>query len=245
MPAQVAKRAIRTETSPRAAGRQSDQAFALIHRAIVHCELKPGETITEANLAERFGLKRAAARAAVDRLSVMGLLSPVRRRGYRVKPITLRDANNLYQLREIIESAAVRLAVGRVDEVNLRRLARVCTAGYAPGDRDSIARFLQANTEFHLVIASAAGNERLVNVLDHLLSEMERLFHFGLPLRDRTVELRERHRAMIDALAAGDADAAERINREGLASSKAMVLDALMSTDALLDVGIGGEAMSG
>ncbi|MEJ8570493.1 GntR family transcriptional regulator [Microbaculum marinum] len=231
------------ETAPNAPGRQSDQAFSQIHHAIVRCELAPGETITEASLAERFGLKRAAARAAVDRLSVMGLLAPVRRRGYLVKPITLRDVNDLYQLREVIESAAVRLAAGHVNEDHLRRLARVCTAGYEPGDPESIARFLQANTEFHLVIASAAGNERMVNVLAQILNEMERLFHFGLPRRDRTAELRERHQAMIDALAAGDADTAERINREGLARSKAMVVDALMSTDAMLDVSIGGEAV--
>ena len=54
-----------------------------------------------------------------------------------------------------------------------------------------------------------------------------------------------RHQALIDALAAGDADTAEKVNREGLASSKAMVLDALMSSDALLDVSIGGELAKG
>jgi DNA-binding GntR family transcriptional regulator len=217
---------------------QSDQAFETLYRKVVRCELVPGITVSEAELAERFDLKRAAARAAVDRLSVMGLLRPVRRRGYVVKPITLRDVNDLFELRTIIEVAASRLGVGRVDEFSLRRLDRVCSAGYRPGDRESEAKFLQANSEFHLTVAMATGNDRLVATLAQILREMERLFHFGLALRNRSDEMQQEHQALIDALASGDADEVERVVREELASSKSMVLDALMSSEALLDVSI-------
>lgn len=222
----------------RPAKRQSDQAFEALYRALVQCEFMPGTTVSEAELAGRFDLKRAAARSAVDRLSVMGLLRPVRRRGYVVKPITLRDVNDLFELRTIIEVAAGRLAAGRVDDFSLRRLDRVCTAGYRPGDRESEAKFLQANSEFHLTVAMATGNDRLVATLAQILREMERLFHFGLSLRNRSDEMLQEHQALIDALARGDADEVERVTREELASSKSMVLDALMSSDALLDVSI-------
>jgi DNA-binding GntR family transcriptional regulator len=220
------------------AKRQSDQAFELLYRALVRCELLPGTTVSEADLAKRFELNRAAARSAVDRLSVMGLLRPIRRRGYVVKPITLRDVSDLFELRTIIEVAVGRLAAGRVDEFSLRRLDRVCSAGYRPGDRESEAKFLQANSEFHQTIAMATGNHRLVATLAQILREMERLFHFGLALRNRSDEMRQEHQALIDALARGDADEVERFTRSELASSKAMVFDALMSSDALLDVSI-------
>jgi DNA-binding GntR family transcriptional regulator len=141
-------------------------------------------------------------------------------------------------LRTIIEVAASRLGVGRVDEFSLRRLDRVCSAGYRPGDRESEAKFLQANSEFHLTVAMATGNDRLVATLAQILREMERLFHFGLALRNRSDEMQQEHQALIDALASGDADEVERVVREELASSKSMVLDALMSSEALLDVSI-------
>jgi len=217
---------------------QSDQAFETLYRKVVRCEIAPGITVSEAELAKRFDLNRAAARSAVDRLSVMGFLRPVRRRGYVVKPITLRDVNDLFELRTVIEVAANRLAAGRVDEFSLRRLDRVCTAGYRSGDRESEAKFLQANSEFHLTVAMATGNERLVGTLAQILKEMERLFHFGLSLRNRSDEMQQEHKALIDALASGDADGVERVTREELASSKSMVLDALMSSEALLDVSI-------
>lgn len=222
----------------RTSHRQSDNAFDVIARAIVRCDLMPGQTVSESDLTARFGLKTAATRAAVNRLSVTGLLRPIHRRGYVVKSITLRDVNNLFQLRSIIEVAAVRLAAERVDAPTLRRLALVCSKRYQPGDRRSEEGFLQANTEFHLVVASATGNERLVSTLAQTLSEMERLFHFGLALRNRTAEMREEHQALIEALARGNADEAERVTRDELASSQAMVTAALMSSESLLDVSI-------
>ena len=226
------------EPAERSAKRQSDRALETLYRAVVRCELLPGATVSEAELAERFDLRRAAARAAVDRLSVMGLLRPVRRRGYVVKPITLRDLNDLFGLRAIIEVAVNRIAAGRVDEFALRRLDQVSTAGYRPGDRASEARFLQANTEFHLTVAMVTGNDRLVGLLAQILKEMERLFHFGLSLRNRSDDLLQKHQVLIDALTRGDADEVERVTREELTASKNMVLDALMSSDALLDVSI-------
>jgi DNA-binding GntR family transcriptional regulator len=220
--------------------RQSDDACEAITRAILRCDLAPGVRVSEAELAARFNLKTAATRAAVDRLSVAGLLRPMHRRGYLVKPITLRDVNDLFQLRTIIEVAAVRLAAGKVDAASLRRLDRVRNKGYRPGDRDSEAEFIEANTEFHITVARATGNERLIATLAQTLSEMERLFHFGLAMRNRTAEMREEHEALIAALARGDADEAERMTREELQSSQAMVTGALMSSVSLLDVSLSG-----
>jgi DNA-binding GntR family transcriptional regulator len=220
--------------------RQSDEAYAAISRAIVRCDLAPGVIVSEAELATRFNLKTAATRAAVDRLSVVGLLRPIHRRGYVVKPITLRDVNDLFELRTIIEVGVVRLAAGKVDAAGLRRMEHVRAQKYQPGDRDSEARFLQANTELHLVVARATGNDRLVLALAQTLSEMERLFHFGLAMRNRTAEMRAEHQALIEALARGDADEAERVTRKELESSKAMVIGGFMASESLLDVSISG-----
>lgn len=218
--------------------RQSDRALDAIRQAILRCELTPGALVSEADLASRFGLRHAATRVALERLSTMGLLRPLPRRGYLVKPITLRDVNDLFQLRVIVETAAVRLAAGRVDADGLRRLDRIRTAGYRPGDRASEAAFVHANSEFHVMVAAASGNDRLVAMQAQLLAEMEQLFHFGLARRDRSLEMQREHQALIDALARGDADAAERVTCEELASSKAMVLDALIGCESLLDVSI-------
>lgn len=229
----------RSQNEPATGLRQSDKAFDAIHKAIVRCEIMPGSIVTEVDLASQFGVGRAAARAAVDRLSLIGLLQPIRRQGYRVKPITLRDLNDLFQLREIVEVACVRLAAGKVDSADLHRLDRLCHTDYRPGDKESEAVFLQRNSDFHLSIAAASGNDRLIAVLNQTLVELQRMFHFGLSLRDRGGEMHSEHQALIIALAEGDAATAERVTIDQVRSSRAMVLDALLSSASLLDVKIG------
>jgi DNA-binding GntR family transcriptional regulator len=59
-------------------------------------------------------------------------------------------------------------------------------------------------------------------------------------MRNRTAEMREEHQALIEALGRGDADEAERVTREELESSKAMVIGGFLSSESLLDVSISG-----
>lgn len=219
--------------------RQSDFAFEAIYQAIVRCEIMPGAVISEIELSNKFGVGRAAARAAVDRLTLVGLLHPIRRQGYRVKPITLRDLNDLFQLREIVEVACVRMVAGSVDAEDLARLDRLCRADYVPGNRESEAIFLRRNSEFHLSVAAATRNDRVVGVLRTTLTELERMFHFGLSMRDRGNEMYAEHQALIEALASGDVTAAEKVTIEQIRTSRAMVLDAFLSSASLLDIGIG------
>jgi len=73
-----------------------------------------------------------------------------------------------------------------------------------------------------------------------MFAELQRMFHFSLSLPDRASEMRSEHQALIDALAEGDAAAAERATIDQLRASRAMVLDALLSSELLLDVKIGG-----
>lgn len=230
-----------TKTSSAAASgalRQSDVAYDAVYEAIVRCHIAPGTLVSEAALSERFECRKAAMRSALDRLTAVGLIDPERRKGYRVKPITLRDVNNLFQVRELIELPIVEMAAARVDSVALRDLDGLRAANYVPGDRESEARFLHENTRFHLLIAEAADNERLTAMLASLYGEMERLFHFGLALRNRSQEMTREHTALINALSDGDGREAARIMAEEHASSKAMVLDAIMRSDTLLDVAL-------
>jgi DNA-binding GntR family transcriptional regulator len=216
----------------------SDQAFRQIKRDIIRCALAPGIEVTEAQLAERYRLGRAPVRVALLRLGHEGLVRPVPRRGYVVAPITLRDVQDIFQLRLLLEPAAARLAAGRVDGERLRRLDTLCRAGYTPGDRASASAFLRANKEFHVTIARASGNERLAETLARLLEEMERLFHLGLAVRNRTTEMQHEHATLVNALVAGDGTTAARLAVEQIESAQKMVWDAVMSSSSLLTTSI-------
>ncbi len=216
-----------------------DLAYDQIKQEIIHCLLKPGSEVTESQLSERLKLGKAPIRAALTRLSQQGLVRPVHRRGYVIAPITIRDVNNIFQLRLFLEPPAARLAAQNgVDAERLRRLDEICRTEYNVDDKQGTAVFLRANYEFHVTIARASGNERLARMIGQLLEDMERLFHFGLSLRDRTPQMQHEHRLLVDALARQDGEVAEGVAAEQIRAAREMVSQALLSSSELLDINL-------
>jgi DNA-binding GntR family transcriptional regulator len=121
-------------------------------------------------------------------------------------------------------------------------LDEICRAGYQSDEPKSIARFLEANKEFHVAIAQAAGNTRLVNSIDQLLDEMTRLLHLGLGSRNRSQEMQHEHRILLRALVRGDGATAEQICREQIEAARDMVLKAIMNSSALMNFAITADA---
>src|SRR6185503_17212063 len=81
------------------------EAHLRLRRAIVRLELPPSTPVSEASLTERFGLSRAAVRAALARLRAEGLVLAEPRRGHVIAPLTLRDVREVYDLRLLVEPA--------------------------------------------------------------------------------------------------------------------------------------------
>lgn len=220
-------------------GKLSDQAFEMIKRLIIRCELRPGNEVTEAQLSAMTGLGKAPVRAALARLSQRGLVFSVQRRGYRIAPITVRDITNIYQLRLIIEPKIARLAAERIipDDV-VGRLRDLAVAGYQREDSDSTSEFLDKNRRFHLSIAQLTGNERLIKLMEQLFEEMDRLFYVGLSIRNRSSEMRREHETLIDAIIAGDAERAEKTAAAEITASQKMVIEAVLQESEFFDTNI-------
>ncbi len=214
------------------------EAYQILRRQIIYCALPPAARVTEADLVKQLGLGKTPIREALGRLVQDGLVRVIPRQGYAISPITLRDVHDLFDLRLIAEPAAVQRAVGNIDMADLRRLDALCRAGYTLGDHDSATAFLRANTEFHVSIARASGNARLAQLLAQLLDESERLFHLGLMLRNRSDEMAHEHHDLVEALVAGDAEAARCIAGSQIIASQRMVVDALLTSAALMEASV-------
>lgn len=212
--------------------------YATLRLAIVRCELEPGRRVTEGELAERLGVGKATARVVLGRLTNERLVQVLPREGYRIAPITLKQVQDLFGTRLIVEPGVARLAAGRLTLAQLQRLTEICSARYTPGDQASVERFLRANTEFHVTIARATDNERLVELVVNLLDELERLLHFSYLLGDRNLETAAEHQAIVDALAAGDADRADQAVRDFLIADRRLLLDVLIDSPGLQQVNL-------
>jgi DNA-binding GntR family transcriptional regulator len=219
----------------------TDRAYERIKHDVITCVLAPGAEISEPQLCLHYRLGKAPVRMALIRLAHDGLVRAIPRRGYRITPVTLKDIQDIFELRLMLEPAAAHMAAGRINAQRLRVLDDACRDGYQPNDIKSITRFLDANKAFHVAIAHATGNNRLAAMIAQLLDQMTRLLHLGLGLRNRAHEMQQEHRALIKALARGDRETAERIAREQIEAARSMVLSAIMTSSTVMNLAITGE----
>jgi DNA-binding GntR family transcriptional regulator len=206
----------------------TDQAYELLKNDILTCRIMPGEQIAQAQLVERFGIGLSPVREALQRLAQEGYVQSIPRFGYLISPVTIADVQELFELRQILECAAVRLAVERGTEEDIRKLNNKADFTYVYHNHESYSDFLQRNNEFHRNIATLSGNQRLVDVISRVLGELLRLFHLGLDLRDSAEEMREEHVELVTALLERDGDLAEEIVQKQIIRSQERIIEALV-----------------
>jgi DNA-binding GntR family transcriptional regulator len=206
----------------------TDQAYELLKNDILTCRIMPGEQIAQAQLVERFGIGLSPVREALQRLAQEGYVQSIPRFGYLISPVTIADVQELFELRQILECAAVRLAVERGTEEDIRKLNNKADFTYVYHNHESYSDFLQRNNEFHRNIATLSGNQRLVDVISKVLGELLRLFHLGLDLRDSAEEMREEHVELVTALLERDANLAEEIVQKQIVRSQERIIEALV-----------------
>ncbi|RBM12666.1 GntR family transcriptional regulator [Streptomyces sp. PT12] len=207
----------------------TDSAHQHLKHLILTSELAPGEELREVALSESTGFGRSPVREALRRLVQEGFVEVRPRRGYRVATVTLASVRDLFEMRLLLEPAAVELAARRAPREELEALHALAHRTYVPGDTASYETFLQDNREFHVRIARASGNERLARSLQILLEEMQRLFFIGLGDRDSASEMMHEHHDLHDALLARDGDRARAIVIAQIETTRGRVLEGLIT----------------
>jgi len=215
-------------------GQQRDIAFEMLRADIVACRLAPGTSVSESELTARYAIGKAAIRAALVRLAERGWVRALSRRGYVIRPMTLRDIGEIFELRRIIEPAAARLAAGRADINRLHEIDVVCSAGYVAGNAASEATFLQAHRQLHLAIMLASGNHRLAEEFRPVWDASERVIHHTGLLRTQAARLRHGHATLIARLATGDGDAAAAAVDEEIEHTHRLIVDTALKSPSML-----------
>jgi DNA-binding GntR family transcriptional regulator len=230
------------DTSTATGGRQRElvssaqDAYEILRRAFVLCEIAPGSWVTEVSLAEKYSLGRAAVRAALARLSHQEWIEASARKGYLVRPLTLKDIRDLFGVRTLLEPAAAEMAAKYATETELAEIARLARAAkYKEFDYESIRQFLDTNTRFHIVVATASRNRKLVRMLAEVLDESDRMFHFSLMMKNYSLEMFHKHTALVDALCSRDSTAARAAELEQLKNAEQMVVDAFLVENPIFD----------
>jgi DNA-binding GntR family transcriptional regulator len=195
---------------------------------ILRCELRPGQAVYEGRLAERYGVSKTPIREALNALRHEGYVQVVPRRGYLIAPVSVQDVQHMFHVRLLLEPSAAELAAQRVTGEELAELRRLAQRRPGQGRTERMA----ANRAFHLAVAAASRNPRLVAFIGKLLEEVERVYHLGLDLKEADADQSDHHQALVDALMKGDHHLARDIMAEAVQTSRKRVLEALVTTEA-------------
>lgn len=206
-----------------------EKTYRKIRADILSCVFAPGESCTESQLADYYGVSKAPVRWALAALSREGLVTARPRQGHTVAPVTIESVNDLFGVRLVLEPAAARLAAGRADIELLKSLHARIAKGFVFGDRRSERRWVDVNNRFHIEITRAAGNERLTRIATAVLEESQRAMHILITVFDKVGAMAREHIDLIAALSRGDGGTAERVAREHLEHSRSIIMGGLLN----------------
>ncbi len=198
------------------------QVVRALRDAIVRIELPPGATISEADIARRFGVSRQPVREAFIKLQDAGLLAIRPQRGTLVQRISVEEVMNARFVREAVEAAVAREAAETRPRGLVARLADLLEEQAAAATRNDSLNFLRLDESFHRALAAGIGRDFAWAVLEGIKAQMDRVRYLSFEGVTPMPEIVRQHREILTGIAAGDparAEAAMRAHlREILAS---------------------------
>jgi GntR family transcriptional regulator, rspAB operon transcriptional repressor len=194
------------------ATRSPESAAARVERElrarIIDLTIKPGERLSEAEIAERFQVSRQPVREAFIALMRAGLVDVQPQRGTVVVKLSVRRMLDARFIREAIEVAIVKRACEHFDAHHLDRMRALIDEQRRAIGRNDNESFLHLDNMFHIALAEGAGCAAAWAAVEMQKAHMDRVCALTLHGPGRSAVVVEQHVAIVDAVAAADAEAA-------------------------------------
>ncbi len=204
---------------------RADEVYQQLKRDVAEFHLVPGDRFTENELSERLGVSRTPVRQALFRLQQEGYVEVLFRSGWRVLPFDFERFEQLYDLRMVLETAAVqRLCTDgeRVDQQLLDQLAAIWLVPAAERSKD-MAQVAQWDEAFHCSLVAAAGNAEMARVHREVTDRIRIIRRLDFTKQARVDATYEEHSKILKAVQRKRGDQAAMLLRAHIETSQAEV----------------------
>ena len=202
------------------------QAYEQIKQDIIMCVLMPGSPLSESQFVERFKVSKTPIREALTSLVQDGLVEYTPNRGFMVTTISIADINEIFEARIFLEKELFRMAVKKISDAEIDQLERQSQAQGDPGNPDYAETFLESNLRFHMALAAAGRNSRLLWYYEMLMNEAQRLFYMDITLHQNDFQWGHGHEGIIQALRNRDEETGLKVITDTLDKARKRVLGA-------------------
>jgi DNA-binding GntR family transcriptional regulator len=204
----------------------------LVYNAIVDaiCEgtLRPGERLTQDDIAERMDVSRLPVGQALHWLEADGFVCPAGRRGLKVAPLEPALVRELYEFRCGIDMIAAGMAALRGTNEQRERGRRILEDGHSARRAGDVAMLIGADIDFHQLVYEMAGNSVLMDAMAPRWNHIRRVMIAIIDDTDSQTLIWEEHTAIFTAILAGDAVRAERLARAHVERAAGTLVEGLV-----------------
>ncbi len=224
MPESEPSQAVASPASGTTAVSLSEQAYQRVRQMIITLELAPGDVLRESDLQSRLKIGRTPIREALQRLAREHFVQVIPRRGMLVGGIDVAELSTLFETRSVLEPYAARLAAARGTDDHWQQMRDALErrpTNVAP------SQMLRVDRRCHEIMWEAADNRFLLDPLDSLYAQSDRLWHLYLadvPDMDHAVT---EHIEILEALERGDGDRAAHLVDKHIRSFDAAIREAV------------------
>lgn len=208
-----------------------EKILETIRDAILKGSLKPGERVSEPELADRFGISRTPIREAFRQLESEGYLVVIPRKGAVVASLSERDIEEFYAIKIILEGFAAKMAAEKLTDKDIERLETINERLAQIAKDGDVKSFFRVHNEFHELFIKAAGNDKLYDMINQLVMKFKRLRLASLSQPGRMEISVEEHRNMIQAFKEHDGERADSLVRHAATIGAEVLIQSMIQTD--------------
>ncbi|WP_210093895.1 GntR family transcriptional regulator [Ruegeria sp. HKCCSP346] len=208
------------------AGPRVDDIYDQVKAMAVSFRLRPGDRLNEVALSRDLGVSRTPLREALNRLVAERLFDFRPGQGFFCRPLDAQSVFDLFELRQIIESAAARSACTKATDEGLQRLRDELYETGIDITGLTIEEAVARDEAFHLGIARLSGNMELLQTLTRINERIRYIRWISMSM-DRVQKSKDEHKHVMQALLDRDADEAARVLAAHITKRMDQVQDAV------------------
>ncbi len=203
-----------------------DIVYGQLRKEILEGKIQSGERIIEKEYADRFNISRTPVREALRKLEIEGFVEYIPRKGVIVKRFTLKDVEEIYEIRKSLESLAIKSAIKHIDEKYMAILKDTVEQMDVLDKKGDIEGVFNVCKSFNNIILQISSMPRLMDMINNLQEYLERFRKVTLSKDSRRLDAIREHREIFEAIIEKDIEKAQRLNEEHLDKAQKVFMDA-------------------
>lgn len=209
------------------------QIYQILKKEICDGNFPPGQWLQEKELAEKLNVSRSPVREALKQLVDEGLAIEYPNKGVFVKEFTVKDIEEIYEVRILLESYAIKNSVKTITTSNIRELMEILHVLTKQYENNDLASYIKTDTQLHQYIITLGGNSIVSDIYKRIYSQSQQFRIYSLTTKRRFDDSVIEHKQVVENICSGNWKEADRVNKIHLTLAREEIIEHFEATKKL------------